>query len=146
MSDQVVSKEPPRWVIQRVANPLMRRALPSRLGARIPVGLLRFTGRRTGRRYDVPVGVHRLPQGLVVVTDAPWRLNFRGGADAELVLGGRTTAVRGELVEEPARVGPLLRAILDSGVPPRRVALQVAAGHRPTDEECAAVRQAILLR
>lgn len=146
MSELVVNKEPPRWVVQRVVNPVMRRALPSRAGARIPLGLLRVTGRRTGRRYEVPVGVHRVPEGQVVFTDAPWRLNFRGGADAELVLGGRTTAVHGELVEDAARVGPLLRAVLDSGVAPRRVALQVAAGHRPTDEECAAVRQAVLLR
>jgi len=45
--------------------------------------VLRFFGRKTGRRYDIPVVAHRLDGELYALTDAPWRNNFRGGTDAE---------------------------------------------------------------
>jgi hypothetical protein len=94
----------------------------------------------------VPVGVHDVDRGMAVFTDARWAQNFRGGADAVLVRGGRALAVRGELVEEPGDVGPWVRAVLDRGTSARRLGLSVAPGHRPTDAEVAAVRVAVLLR
>jgi len=42
------------------------------------------TGRKTGRRYDIPVSYVEDPDGcLTVVTVATWRLNLLGGADVE---------------------------------------------------------------
>jgi hypothetical protein len=143
MSDQVTSRPPPTWVL-RVINPLLRRLLPSALGARMPLALLRFTGRRTGRRYEIPVGVWPVDEGLVIFTDAPWLQNFRGGADAELVLRGQTRAMHGEVVDDASRVGPWLRGVL-AGNAPRQVGLSVPPGHTVSDEEAAAVRKAVLL-
>jgi len=85
---------PPHWLVRLAANPLLRLVLPSPLGARIPLGLLRVSGRRTGQRYTIPAGLHDIDGAIVVFTDARWLGNFRGGADAELMLrGGRTVKV-----------------------------------------------------
>jgi hypothetical protein len=51
--------------------------------------LLHFRGRRTGRRFDVPAGLHRLDGGLVVATGSRWRHNFAGGMSAEVTWRGR---------------------------------------------------------
>jgi len=145
VNDVVHSTPPPQWLVRYVANPLLRLVVASPLGRRVPLGLLRVSGRRTGRRYAIPIGVHDVEGGMVVFSDARWMANFRGGAHAELVRGGRTVAVGGELVDDPARVGSLLREVLDAGTPPRRLGLSMPAGHRPSDQEAAAVRQAVLL-
>ena len=144
MSDQISDHQPPAWAL-KVMNPIMRLVLPSKLGARVPLGLLRVTGRRTGRRYAIPVGVWPVDEGMVVFTSAPWLENFRGGASAELVLQGRARPVRGEVIEDPTRVGPWLRAAL-ARTSPRQLGLSVAAGHTVTDDEAASMRRAVLLR
>jgi hypothetical protein len=144
MSEQVTDRHPPAWLL-RAINPLMRRVLSSRLGTRVPLGLLRITGRRTGRRYEIPVGVWPMDEGLVIFSDAPWLQNLRGGASAELVLRGRTRTVHGELIEDPSRVGARMRRVLDAGTSARQLGLSVPAGHVVTDQEAAAMRTALLL-
>ena len=66
----------------RVGNPVMRGLLRSPAGGpmRRQFMVLRFFGRKTGRRYDIPVVAHRLDGELYALTDAAWRTNFRGGA------------------------------------------------------------------
>jgi hypothetical protein len=145
MTSPVRDAEPPRWMIQHVVNPMMRRVVPTPLGRRVPVALLRFSGRRSGRRYEVPVGVHDVEGARVVLTPAGWAANFDGGAPAELVEGGRQTAVRGVLVREPAQVGAWLRAALAAAPSPRRVGLSVPEGYVIGDEEAARLRRAIRL-
>jgi hypothetical protein len=140
----VTDRHPPAWLLS-VINPLMRRVLPSRLGTRVPLGLLRVTGRRTGRRYEIPVGVWPTDEGMVIFTDAPWLQNFRGGASAQLVLRGRTHTVHGELVDDPARIGAWMRRVLAPGTSARQLGLSVPAGHVVTDQEAAAVRKVLLL-
>ncbi|MFI5527161.1 hypothetical protein ACIA8O_01270 [Kitasatospora sp. NPDC051853] len=58
------------------------------------LALLHFTGRRSGRPYTVPAGVHRLDGGLVVATGSGWRHNFAGGAAGELTWQGLRGPVR----------------------------------------------------
>jgi len=75
--------------------------------------VLRFFGRRTGRRYDVPVVAHRLDGELYALTDAAWRNNFRGGADVEVTLDGHVTRMRGQLLDDPEAVAPLYARAID---------------------------------
>jgi hypothetical protein len=60
------------------------------------------TGRRSGRRYTIPVGYHDVGDAIVVmVSDAghrQWWRNFRGGAPATLWLRGRPVAAHGVVV------------------------------------------------
>jgi hypothetical protein len=144
MGAQVENRHPPGWAL-KVINPVLRRVLPTRVGARVPLALLRVTGRRTGRRYEIPVSVWPVDEGLVVFTDAGWLHNFRGGAPAELVQHGRARPVYGDVIEDPSRVGPWLRAAVTKASA-RQVGLAVPDGHTISDAEAVAVRKALLLR
>ena len=102
-----------------VSNPLVRGLLRSPAGGRMrrQFMVLRFFGRKTGRRYDVPVVAHRLDGGRYALTDAPWRNNFPSGADVEVTLDGHATRMRGELLDDPQTVAPFhARAIDHFGV------------------------------
>jgi hypothetical protein len=85
----VESAHPPKALV-RVTNPVLRLLLRSPLGGPIrkQFMVLRFFGRKIGRRYDVPVVAHRLGDELYSLTDARWRNNFRGGGDVEAPLTG----------------------------------------------------------
>ncbi|HZQ32137.1 MAG TPA: hypothetical protein VFB19_10425 [Mycobacterium sp.] len=108
MTEQVTVSHPPDAVL-RLINPVVRRLLRTPLlGAmRKELMVVSFSGRKTGRRYSVPVSAHRIDDGLYALIGAPWKLNFRGGATAEVLHDGTTTAMRGELVEDPATVADL---------------------------------------
>jgi hypothetical protein len=131
--------------VHHVLNPVLRRVLPTRLGRWTPAAMLLVTGRRTGRHHRVPLLVYDIEDGVVVFTDAAWALNFRDGAEAELIRGGHRRPVWGVLAEEGARVGPWLREVLAAGHSARLLGLAIRRGHVPTDEEAAAVRRAVLL-
>ena len=108
----------PPAAMMRVSNPVMRGLLRSPAGGplRRQFMVLRFFGRKTGRRYDIPVVAHRLDGGLYALTDAPWRNNFRDGADVEVTLDGHVTRMRGQLVDDPEAVASLYaRAIARFG-------------------------------
>jgi hypothetical protein len=105
----------PPAAMMRVSNPVMRGLLRSPAGGplRKQFMVLRFFGRKTGRRYDVPVVAHRLDGGLYALTDAPWRNNFRDGADVEVTLDGHVTRMRGQLVDDPEAVASLYARAID---------------------------------
>ena len=71
-----VRSKPPPARLMRLLNPLMRVAIRSRLGRRMePLAVLRYHGQHSGRRRDIPVGVHDvagvpsvLPAGSVART------------------------------------------------------------------------------
>jgi hypothetical protein len=83
----------------------MRRLLagpdPGPVGER--VGLLHFTGRRSGRAFVIPAGVHPLGGALVVATSRHWRHNFAGGADGQLTWRGRCHQARYRLLPDTVR-------------------------------------------
>jgi hypothetical protein len=91
-----------RWLLRSPVGGPMRRQFM----------VLRFTGRKTGRRYDIPVTAHRLDGELYALTDARWRANFRGGADVEVTLGGHVTRMRGQLLDDPETVAPVYARII----------------------------------
>src|SRR6266567_2937436 len=105
----------PPAMMMRVSNPVMRGLLRSPLGGpmRRQFMMLRFSGRRTGHRYDIPVVAHRLDGELYALTDARWRNNFRNGADVEVTLDGHVTRMRGQLVDAPEAVAPLYAHAID---------------------------------
>src|SRR5215469_456461 len=114
----VVEPAHPPAAMMRVGNAVMRVLLHTPAGGPMrQFMVLRFFGRKTGRRYDVPVVAHRLDGELYALTDAPWRNNFRGGTDVEVTLDGHVTRMRGELLDDPQTVAPLdARAIDHFGV------------------------------
>lgn len=95
----------------RVVRVLLRSPLGGPMRRQLMV--LRFTGRKTGRRYDVPVTAHRLGDELYSLTAARWRNNFRGGAEVDVTLGGHITRMRGQLLEDPEAVAPIYARSID---------------------------------
>lgn len=94
-SHAVTVSHPPTAVL-RTVNPIMRLLLrtPVAGAAREQFMVVHFTGRKTGRRYAIPLSAHRIDGSLYAITSAPWKLNFRDGAAAEVFVDGKTTAMR----------------------------------------------------
>lgn len=103
---------PPQAVL-RAVNPLLRLALRAPvIGASLTEFMVvDFTGRKTGRRFSVPVSAHRLDGDLYVLLSAGWKHNFRDGAPADVRYGGKTTAMTGLLINEAGAVADLAHRV-----------------------------------
>jgi hypothetical protein len=133
---------PPPVSLLHAANPIVRLLLRTPLAGvlRKQVMVVNVTGHRTGRRYSIPLSAHRIDGDLYALSSAAWKHNFRGGAPCEVLLGGETTRMRGDLIEDRAVVADLSRRCAESyGV--RRaqplMGLKFRGGQLPTVEEFA---------
>ena len=101
-----VKRSVPPSILVKMGNPLVRMILGSPLHGVLDdsVLMLHLTGRKTGRRYHIPVGYLDLEGKLTVVTVARWRVNLRGGADVEVTLRGCLLPMHALLNEDPAAV------------------------------------------
>jgi hypothetical protein len=123
----------------------MRRIIRSRFGPKMaPLAVLRFEGRRTGRRREIPVGLHEVDGAHAVFTDRPWRLNFRQAAPMTVLQRGETWSATAELIDDPERVGPALAAaVAREGA--RKLGLAVHGDQTPTAEDFAATGKSMIL-
>jgi hypothetical protein len=137
----VVLSHPPVSLLH-AANPvvklLMRTPLSGRLRKQVMV--VNVTGRRTGRRYSIPLSAHRIDGDLYALSSASWKHNFRNGVPCVVLLGGKTMHMRGELIEDRDVIAGLSRRCAESyGV--RRaqplMGLKFRGGQLPTVEEFA---------
>jgi hypothetical protein len=114
-SPAVYPAHPPESIL-RVVNPILAFLLRTPVtGSALKAFLvLRFKGRKTGRQFTLTLSAHQIDNDLYVLTGTAWRLNFRGGAAAEVVHDGKTTAMRGELIEDPATVADLSRRLAEA--------------------------------
>ncbi|MGV0853025.1 hypothetical protein [Mycolicibacterium phlei] len=121
MTDPAVSTGHPPELLMSVLNRTLRVLLPTPLAG--PLGkqfmLLKFTGRKTGRQFTIPVTAHHIDAGLYALANAGWKNNFRGGHDVTVVHAGRTTPMRGQLISDPATVADLARRLAQSYGPKR---------------------------
>jgi hypothetical protein len=102
-SRAVVVSHPPDAVL-RFVNPALKFLLGTPLAgpARKQLMVLSFKGRKTGNQYSIPVSAHHIDNQLYALAGAAWTRNFRDGAAAEVFHDGKKTAMRGELIEDPA--------------------------------------------
>jgi hypothetical protein len=130
---------PPPPAVLKAMNVVMRPLLASPLGRRISgVMLLEFSGRRTGRTIKVPVNYHLVDGVPMAFTNAPWRLNFDGGAPVKVRYRGQVYETRGSLVPmSPEAMGQAVRKSLDTGGSAQRMGIKTARGHQPTAAELA---------
>ena len=135
MNAPVVPALPPDTVL-RVLNPVMRRVLRTPLGRLAgSFALLDFTGRRSGRSYRVPVGWYEVDGRPFVLTPAPWRVNFAGGAEVVVHHRGRAQRMTGTLDSDADEVARLVRALLASGIRDRMVGMEITDGHEVTADD-----------
>jgi hypothetical protein len=140
-SPAVTLSHPPEALL-RIANPVMRLLLrtPVAGSARDQMMVVSFNGRKTGRRYAIPLSAHQVDNDLYAITSAPWKFNFRDGASAEVLHKGKTTTMRGELIQDRAVVADVSRRCAESyGVKraQRMMGLKFRDARIPTVEEFA---------
>jgi hypothetical protein len=121
-------------------NGVVNALLASPLGKRMQGSIMtiEFTGRKTGKTYRLPVGHQQMLGKLTVLTRRTWAVNFRGGADARLRLGGEWKAARGSLVEDTDTVADGLAEAIDRvgwDKTKNTIGLVVNVGRAPTREE-----------
>jgi hypothetical protein len=106
----------PSAMMLRIMNPAMRLLLRTPLAgpARNQLMVVTVRGRKTGRQYEIPLSAHRIDNTLYALTDAGWKNNFRDGAPAEVLHDGKTTTMRGELIEDRATVADLFHRCAES--------------------------------
>jgi hypothetical protein len=111
----VTISHPPTAVL-RLVNPVLAALLRTPLagGARQQMMVVSFNGRKTGRRYSIPLSAHQIDNQLYAITSAPWKANFRDGADAEVLHDGKTTAMHGEMIRDRATVADIAHRVAES--------------------------------
>jgi len=141
----VEDNRPPDAVL-RFLNPVLRVLVPSPAGRLLPgsMGVLRFTGRRSGRTLRIVAGIHDVDGSLVVFTSRPWRLNFRGGREVEVARSGRWHRGTADLVEDPEQVAAAFRHVLAAGTSPRMLGLRVEEGHVVAAQDVRATGRTLL--
>lgn len=132
---------PPEGLL-RAINPALKFLLRTPLAGpmRRDLMVLNFKGRKSGRQFSIPVSAHRIDGDLYALANAPWKHNFRDGADAEVLYDGKTTKMRGELISDPAVVAELSERCAQSyGVKKaqRMMGLSFRDNRIPTVEEFA---------
>jgi hypothetical protein len=135
----VAISHPPPMVL-RVVNPIIGFLLRTPLAGpmRDEMMVVHVTGRKSGRRYSIPLSAHRIDGTLYALTSATWKNNFRGGASAEVLHKGKTTTMRGELITDPAAVADLSHRCAETYGPKRAqrvMGLKFRDNRIPTLEE-----------
>jgi len=143
MTVAIQDKKPPLAVV-RMLNPINRLVARSPLGRLLPVALLRFSGRKSGRTYEVPVVWYELASGPVVFTPAGWRANFAGGAPVTTRVRGRVASRKGTLVTDPVDVAAALNEMIGQGGHSLPAGLKVPAGHQINAADVMAVDRAMI--
>ena len=136
MTNAVKRTVPPATLI-RLGNPLVRLLARSPLHEMLDgsVVLLHITGRKTGRRYDIPVNYVDVDGRLMVVTIARWRANLRGGASVEVTLRGCRRPMHATLTEDPAAVAVSYQTLISRlgwAKARRHLGISVRDGRPPT--------------
>lgn len=145
MSTIIARDARPPLILVRVMNPIMRVVLRTPLGRLVrPFALLEFTGRRSGRRFLVPVGWHEIDSRHVAITPAPWRVNFRDGIPVTVWFRAQRQDLIGVLDDDTDQVAVALQSLADRRGSLRPVGVDIPAGHRVTAADVAAVDRAVI--
>ena len=144
MTPVVTDARPPTALVA-VLNPINRFLLRTPVGRAIkPFALLEFDGRRSGRRFRVPVLWHPVDDGGYVFSPATWPPNFADGATARVTHRGRTRPLKGTLERDPARVADALNELLATGTKPSQTGLRLPQGHVVTADDVVGVHRALI--
>jgi deazaflavin-dependent oxidoreductase (nitroreductase family) len=101
--------------------------------------LLRFSGRKSGKRYELPVAYVRQGNSIMIATKAKWWQNLRGGAPVELRLRGKDVAAQASVADDKAERAADLRRLLNSANQVGRfMQVEMDASGEPNPQQLAA--------
>ncbi len=114
MTTAVGRSIPPQRLINLV-NPVVRALLRSPLHNMLDGALLvlHIIGRKTGRRYNIPVSYIDIDGHLIVITQHAWRVNTRDGTDLEVTYRGHRQLMHCDLDEDPSTVATTLHRVIE---------------------------------
>ena len=98
-------------VTQRIINPIMRVFLRRGIGSKTLM-TLRFTGRKTGKVYEFPVGYMQRGQTVYVYSPFSWWRNLRDGAPVTVVIKGQALTGRADVTTDTDEIAKGLDAYL----------------------------------
>lgn len=104
----IEASHPPDAVL-RVFNSLLRRVagLPVLGSTFKDFMVLKFTGRKSGKAFAIPVSAHHLGGDLYAIMEAGWKHNFATGHPVDVTHAGKTTAMTGQLIKDPDAVADI---------------------------------------
>ncbi|WP_336213160.1 nitroreductase/quinone reductase family protein [Nonomuraea sp. LPB2021202275-12-8] len=135
----VTRRHPPN-LLMRLVNPVMRAQLRrGKGGPSQHLMLLHFTGRKSGKQFDLPVAQQRIGDQLCVFTNSSWRINFRGGTHIEVTLQGRRLPMHATLDEDADMVAAEYAKMIASvgHKNARRLGITINVDRAPTHAELA---------
>ena len=135
-----VQRVKPPLALVKVVNPAMRRVLASPLHPLVSAHLilLELTGRKSQRRYRIPVGCQEIDGRPAVFTNSGWRANLRGGGEVMVTIKGVRRAAHATLEEDPAAVAACYADVIEKfgwKAAQRRLGIKINVGRTPTIEE-----------
>ncbi|MEI7644235.1 MAG: nitroreductase/quinone reductase family protein [Chloroflexales bacterium] len=104
--------------------------------------LLRFSGRKSGKHYELPVAYVQDGGTILIASRAKWWLNLRGGAPVDLRLRGKDVAARADVADDPALRAADLRRILRGANVGRFMHVEMDASGEPNPQQLAAAIKA----
>ena len=136
MTSTITRKVPPVGLVHAI-NPVVRLLAQSPVHGLLDpaVLVLHVTGRKTGRRYDIPIGYTSVDDKLILVTIAKWRVNLRGGADVEVTWHAYRRRMHALLDEDPASVAVAYDSVISHlgwEKAARQLGISTCHGRRPT--------------
>jgi hypothetical protein len=101
-------------VLYKLVNPTLRLLLHTPLHSLLSgrLALLTFTGRTSGKRYQVPVGYVQQGNTVLINTQSRWQRNLAGGAEVTLRLRGQSYRGWAELLTDVQEMAAAYRTIL----------------------------------
>lgn len=100
----------PKWAYG-IVNPTLSTVLRSPLHRLVSESLMMliFDGRKSGRRYSIPVGYLQEGNRLYVFSHSAWAKNFIGGAPVGVRLRGQLRRGEASMLSDPAEIEKVIR-------------------------------------
>jgi hypothetical protein len=104
----------PKWAYN-IVNPAMMAVLRSPLHRPLSDNLmiLIFDGRKSGKRYMIPVGFLEESNKLYVFSHSNWSKNFIGGAPVGVRLRGELRRGSARITEDPAVIDMIIKRMIN---------------------------------
>ncbi|OXR47318.1 hypothetical protein B7C42_00441 [Nocardia cerradoensis] len=131
---------PPPWIFRfanKIIRPLLASPFHKPLSGRLM--LLTYTGRKSGRRFTIPIGYFDWDPGTVLALSSHlgWVVNLRGGPTVGLRIRGRNHKAVPVVIEEPGEIVAVLKEFADRKGPKaaKGLMLGLPGDRQPTQQE-----------
>lgn len=117
----------------KFVNPIMKLLLSSPLHGLMSRDLmiLKFLGRKTGKRISVPVGYVRKDNHLIVFTFGKWWRNLQNNTEVTLRMQGKDVKGKANIVSDLRAVADMINTVVDTRGPD--MAKRLGFEHVPSD-------------